>query len=183
MSESTRCDDDTVFIDCNEADHAGAILDILNDTIVNSTALYDYVPRPPGAMSRWFDVKRPNGFPVIGAVDSAGTLMGFASWGTFRAFPAYKYHRRAQRVCASRVSRPGFGRTPHAQDRRTRTQAQVHVLVGCIDATNVASIDLHTKLGFTHSSTVTQAGFKFGRWLDAAFYQLTLKTPAHPIDG
>lgn len=33
------------LIDCNEAEHAVAILEILNDAIVNSTALYDYVPR------------------------------------------------------------------------------------------------------------------------------------------
>jgi phosphinothricin acetyltransferase len=26
-------------------------------------------------------------------------------------------------------------------------------------------------------------GFKFGRWLDLAFWQLTLDTPAEPVDG
>jgi len=26
-------------------------------------------------------------------------------------------------------------------------------------------------------------GYKFGKWLDAAFYQLTLKTPDHPEEG
>lgn len=35
------------LIDCTEAEHSAAILDILNDAIVNSTALYDYHPRPP----------------------------------------------------------------------------------------------------------------------------------------
>src|SRR5690606_40507213 len=76
------------FIDCNEEQHAAAILAILNDAIVNSTALYDYVPRPPEAMVSWFATKRANGFPVVGVIDDSGTLMGFASWGTFRAFPA-----------------------------------------------------------------------------------------------
>ncbi|MFX6296384.1 N-acetyltransferase family protein, partial [Acinetobacter baumannii] len=63
----------------------------LNEAIVNSTALYDYVPRPPQAMETWFAAKRAGGFPVVGAVDASGKLLGFASWGTFRAFPAYKY--------------------------------------------------------------------------------------------
>ncbi|MDI9709009.1 GNAT family N-acetyltransferase, partial [Acinetobacter baumannii] len=63
--------------------------------------------------------------------------------------------------------------------RRAR-EAQVHVLVGCIDATNAGSIALHTKLGFVHAGTIAEAGFKFGRWLDAAFYQLKLETPAQP---
>ena len=58
-----------------------------------------------------------------------------------------------------------------------------HVMVGGIDADNAASIKLHLKFGFVHSGTVTQSGFKFGRWLNVAFYQLTLPTPAHPVDG
>ncbi len=53
-------------------------------------------------------------------------------------------------------------------------QAQFHVLIGCIDATNQASISLHEKMGFTHTGTFKQVGFKFGQWLDAAFYQLVL---------
>jgi phosphinothricin acetyltransferase len=59
----------------------------------------------------------------------------------------------------------------------------VHVLVGGIDAANSASIALHTQLGFTPCGVVRQAGFKFGRWLDLAFYQLILETPAQPVDG
>src|SRR5689334_4597020 len=79
------------LIECTEAAHAEAILEILNDAIVNSTALYDYVPRPREAMTAWFAAKRAGGFPVVGATDAMGHLLGFASWGTFRAFPAYKY--------------------------------------------------------------------------------------------
>ena len=28
-----------------------------------------------------------------------------------------------------------------------------------------------------------QVGFKFGRWLDLAFFQLLLETPTSPVDG
>jgi len=56
-------------IDCDEAEHAAAILEILNEAIVNSTVLYDYVPRPPLAMTAWFATKRANGSPVVGTSD------------------------------------------------------------------------------------------------------------------
>ena len=46
-----------------------------------------------------------------------------------------------------------------------------------------ASIALHEQLGFVHAGTVRHAAFKFGRWLDLAFYQLILPTPAAPVDG
>src|SRR3954465_6485826 len=71
--------------------HAGAILAILNEAIVNSTALYDYQPRTPAMMQTWFEAKAKGRFPIIGAVNEEGELLGFASYGTFRAWPAYKY--------------------------------------------------------------------------------------------
>ena len=174
---------DLRLVDCTEAEHAPAILDILNDAIVTSTALYDYVPRPPQAMATWFGTKRENGFPVIGAVDEAGSLVAFASWGTFRAFPAYKYTVEHS-VYVHRDHRGrGLGKLLMEELVRRAQAAGVHVMIGCIDATNAGSIALHERLGFAHTGTFRQVGFKFGRWLDAAFYQLTLPTPDHPVDG
>ncbi|GHC37697.1 N-acetyltransferase [Alcaligenes pakistanensis] len=171
------------FIDCTEERHAVAILEILNEAIVNSTALYDYVPRPPEAMASWFASKRSNGFPVVGVVDASGTLMGFASWGTFRAFPAYKYTVEHSVYVHHAHRGKGLGKILMSELITRARQAQVHVLVGCVDASNQGSIHLHQSLGFTHGGTFKEVGFKFGRWLDAAFYLLTLDTPDAPVDG
>ncbi|SEB25572.1 GNAT family N-acetyltransferase [Variovorax sp. YR216] len=175
--------DEVRLIECTEAEHAQVILEILNDAIVNSTALYDYVPRPREAMATWFAAKRAGGFPVVGAVDASGSLLGFASWGTFRSFPAYKYTVEHS-VYVHRDHRGrGLGERLLRELIRRAREAQLHVLVGCIDAANAGSIGLHTRLGFVHSGTMPQVGFKFGRWLDAAFYQLNLETPLEPRDG
>src|SRR3954471_2672224 len=79
------------LVACTYARHAGAILDILNDAIVNSTALYDYVPRPAESMVGWFKAKEDKNYPVLGLESDDGELVGFASYGPFRAWPAYKY--------------------------------------------------------------------------------------------
>ncbi|KVN97787.1 acetyltransferase [Burkholderia ubonensis] len=179
----TEHHDDVRFVDCSEAEHAAAILDILNEAIVNSTALYDYAPRPPQAMATWFATKRAGGFPVVGAIDASGRLLGFASWGTFRAFPAFKYTVEHSVYVHHEQRGRGLGERLLRELVRRARDAQVHVLVGCIDASNAGSIRLHTRLGFTHAGTLAQVGFKFGRWLDAAFYQLTLDTPDQPQDG
>lgn len=170
------------LIHCTEVEHAPAILAIFNEAIANSTALWEYQPRPPQAMKAWFATKRDHNFPVIGLEDE-GQLLGFASWGHFRAFAAYKYtvehsiyvHRDHRGKGAGRVLLQAL--VGLAQERG------VHTMVGGIDATNEASIGLHRSLGFEHAGTVAQAGFKFGRWLDLSFYQRVFETPSEPVDG
>lgn len=171
------------LVDCTHDRHADQILAILNDAIVNSTALYDYKPRPREAMATWFQAKQQGGFPVVGFENAQGELMAFASYGTFRAFPAFKYSVEHSVYVDGRFRGMGLGEAMmRVLIERARTH-QVHVLVGGIDASNEGSIRLHEKLGFTHAGTIKQAGFKFGRWLDLAFYQRVLDTPEHPVDG
>lgn len=171
------------LVRCTHERHAAAILDIFNDAILHSTALYDYKPRTPESMVGWFEAKRAGGFPVIGLEDWAGTLLGFASYGAFRAWPAYKYTVEHS-VYVHRDHRGrGLGRALLVELVAAARLNGLHALVGGIDAANAGSIALHERLGFRHAGTLPQVGFKFGRWLDLAFYQLLLDTPARPVDG
>ena len=171
------------LVACTEERHAGAILAIFNEAIANSTALYDYKPRAPETMGPWFAAKRAHGFPVIGAEDGAGRLMGFASYGTFRAWPAYKYTVEHSVYIEAAHRGTGLGRTLMEALIASAREHDVHTMVGAIDLQNAASLGLHQRLGFEHAGTVRQAAFKFGRWLDLAFVQLILETPLHPVDG
>jgi phosphinothricin acetyltransferase len=170
------------LVECNLAEHGSAILTILNDAIVRSTALYDYRPRDLSTMSGWFAAKERGGFPVCGAVDAAGALLGFATYGTFRAWPAYKYTVEHSVYVADGFRGRGIGQALMKRLIQSAEAQEKHVLIGGIDAENEASIAFHQKLGFEHAGTIRQAGFKFGRWLDLAFYQLTLATPLAPHD-
>ena len=171
------------LVPCTFERHAAAILDILNDAIVHSTALYDYQPRQMQNMVSWFEAKRAGNFPVIGIEDAQGQLLAFGSYGTFRAFPAFKYTVEHSVYVHKDQRGQGLGpRIMQAVIEAAKAQ-QIHALVGAIDASNAASIALHEKLGFKHVGTLPEVGFKFGRWLDLAFYQLLLQTPSHPVDG
>lgn len=171
------------LVDCTPQRHSAAILAIFNDAIVNSTALYDYEPRTPESMVKWFEAKARGNFPVIGVENDAGELLGFGSYGTFRAWPAYKYTIEHSLYVDNRFRGRGVGKALLTAIVQAAERQGYHVLVGGIDASNTASIRLHEKLGFTHCGTVKQSGFKFGRWLDLAFYQRILATPATPVDG
>ena len=171
------------FVSCTHDAHASEILSILNEAIVHSTALYDYHPRTPEHMLGWFQTKQSGSFPVIGALADDGVLMGFASYGTFRAWPAYKYSVEHSVYVHQDHRGKGLGRALMEQLIARAVEQEYHVLVGGIDTSNSVSIRLHESLGFVHSGTIRQAGFKFGRWLDLGFYQLVLPTPCCPVDG
>jgi phosphinothricin acetyltransferase len=169
----TRCD----------ASYSDQILAIFNEAILNSTALYDYQPRTKESMISWFENKRKGGFPVVGAISEAGELLGFASYGTFRAWPAYKYSVEHSIYVEAGQRGKGLGKLLLQEIIASARGQNYHSLIGGIDSQNEPSIQLHKRFGFQHGGTLREVGFKFGRWLDLDFYQLVLNTPARPIDG
>lgn len=171
------------IVRCTYSRHASQILEVFNEAILTSTALFDYEPRAPETMVAWFNAKESGNFPVIGIEGSDGQLLGFASYGTFRAWPAYKYSVEHSVYVHKDHRGKGLGRILMQQLISAAEEQNYHVLIGGIEAANSGSINLHEALGFSHVGTIRQAGFKFGRWLDLSFYQLILQTPTNPSDA
>jgi phosphinothricin acetyltransferase len=163
-------------------DQAPEILDIFNDVIASSTALYDYKPRSMANMESWFSAKQTGGFPVIGAFDDDGAVLGFASFGPFRAWPAYKYSVEHSVYIRADKRSMGIGGSLLASLIGEATRRDYHMMIGGIDSLNQASVRLHEKLGFNRCASIRHAGYKFGRWLDLEFYQLLLSTPGNPVE-
>ncbi len=171
------------IVKCTYERHALQILDIFNEVILTSTALFDYQPRSPESMWPWFQSKEMGQFPVIGIEDDHQQLLGFASYGTFRSWPAYQYSVEHSVYVHKDHRGKGLGHQLMLEIIAAARAQDYHLLVGGIEATNRASIALHQSLGFTYAGTIQEAGYKFGRWLDLSFYQLILPTPAHPSEG
>jgi phosphinothricin acetyltransferase len=171
------------IVSCDPGRHADAILAIYNEAILNSTALYDYRPRTPQMIEAWFKAKAAGNFPVIGAEDESGTLLGFGTFGKFRDWPAYKYTVEHSVYVEKRFRGRGIGRILLGEVIAAAQARGCHVLIGVIDGLNAPSLALHREFGFVPCATVKEAGFKFGRWLDVEFHQLILPTPSDPVDG
>lgn len=158
------------------------ILEIFNDAILNSTALYDYKIRTMETMYAWYDEKIAHNYPVIGAFDENNVLLGFATYGMFRVRPAYKYTVEHSVYVHPDKRGQGTGRILLREIIRKAEEQDFHVMVGVIDTSNEVSIKLHENEGFVLTGVMKEVGFKFGKWLDAAFYQLTLKSPLKPVE-
>ncbi|SDB80922.1 GNAT family N-acetyltransferase [Acinetobacter boissieri] len=162
------------MIECSFEKHASQILNIFNHAILHSTALYEYEERSLNDVKHWFENKALHHFPVIGIENEHGILMGFASYGTFRNFPANLYTVEHSVYVDQSYRGKGLAIQLIQALMQKAKQQGMHTMIGGIDASNVASIALHKKLGFTHAGTLSEVGFKFGRWLDLAFYQKIL---------
>lgn len=152
------------------------ILEIYNDAILNTTAVYTYNPQTLASREAWFENKLNNQEPVL-VYDERGEAIAFATYGSFRDWPAYQYsiehsiyvnkHHRGKGIASQLLSEI----IQSARNNGYRT------LVAGIDAKNDYSIYLHKKFKFKHSGTIQNVGYKFDKWLDLAFYQLDL-TPS-----
>ena len=158
------------------------ILDIFNDAILNSTALYEYKVRTLERMNAWYADKIKGDYPVVGAFAQDGKLLGFSTYGMFRVQPAYKYTLEHSVYVRCDMRGHGLGKVLLQEIIRKAQEQNFHSLIGVIDADNTVSIKLHENEGFVHVGVLKESGYKFGRWLDAAFYQLRLKTPEVPTE-
>ena len=158
------------------------ILDIYNDVILTTTAVYDYKPHTIEMRKQWFDTKKEQGFPVFVA-DEDGRVVGLSSIGPFRAWAAYKYSVENSVYVAKDCRGKGIASLLIPPLIDAAKKLQMHTIIASIDATNEASLKLHKHFGFEEVAHFRQVGFKFGRWLDLKFLQLILTTPDNPVES
>lgn len=150
-----------------------AILPIYNDAVVNTTAVYDYVPRELPAQEKWFAAKLEQKLPVLVAVVD-GAVAGFASFGSFRPWPAYLHTVENSIYVAPERRGAGIGAALLGPLIERARAAGYHTMVAGIDASNVASLRLHAKFGFAEAGHFREVGWKFDRWLNLLFLQKML---------
>lgn len=158
------------------------ILDIYNDAIINTTAVYSYKTHTLEQRIEWYENKVNEGFPIIVFEDNQ-KVVGFATYGPFRAWPAYKYTIEHSVYVHKEARGKGIGSFLLQELIRLANEKGYATLVAGIDASNNASILMHKKLGFTEAGIIRKAGYKFGKWLDLAFYQYSLVGPKQPFEG
>jgi phosphinothricin acetyltransferase len=156
-----------------DADLAG-ILAIHNHAVRNETAIWSETPAHLEDRREWRHARLAKGYPVLVA-DEGGRVLGFGTFGDFRAYEGYRFTVEHSVYVAADARRRGLGTlllTRLIEDARAMGK---HVMVGGIAADNAASLALHARLGFTETARMPQVGYKFGRWLDLVFLQKMLE--------
>lgn len=157
-------------------DDLPAILEIYNDAILNTTAVYSSEVHSLEMRREWFEARVRDGYPVF--VSHAGSsITGFCSYGAFRVWPAYQFTVEGSVYVHPDHRGRGVGKAliPPLLDHARR--AGKHAFIAGIDSSNTASIRLHQGFGFRQVAHFREVGWKFDRWLDLLFFELILNQP------
>ncbi|MEA5670240.1 N-acetyltransferase family protein [Pseudomonas sp. MH2] len=155
------------------------ILDIYNDAVRNTTAIWNEQQVDLANRKAWVAARVEQGYPVLVAVDESGVL-GYASFGDWRTFEGYRF--TVEHSVYVRGDQRGKGLGPVLMQlliERARSCGK-HVMVAAIESGNAASVRIHERLGFVVTGQMPQVGVKFGRWMDLTLMQLVLNPGAEP---
>ncbi|KAG2177575.1 hypothetical protein INT44_008087 [Umbelopsis vinacea] len=168
--------------DATEAD-LPTIVEIYNEQILNSSSLFVYSPVGLDNRLEWFRTCKSKGFPIIVAAKKASDQEGeikqeevaaYCSLGTFRDKPAYNASAEVSLYVHVNHRRQGLGKVLMEKIIKMADEIDIHAIVASITIENSVSLNLYSKLGFRNIGTFKDSGYKFGRWLDVAFYELIL---------
>ena len=102
-------------------------------------------------------------------------VIGYAFASAHRERPAYQWSVDVSAYVAAGCRRRGIGRALYtALFEILRSQGFYKAFAG-IALPNLASIGLHTAMGFEAVGVYRGAGYKLGAWHDVGWYQLTLQ--------
>ncbi|MDJ1114194.1 GNAT family N-acetyltransferase [Microbacterium dauci] len=162
---------------------AERIAEIYNDAVQHTTAIWNDETVDAANRRGWIADRQAHGFPVIVAVDADDDVLGYASFGPWRAFDGYRHTVEHSVYVRGDQRGAGLGPALMAELVERARQRGTHVMVAGIDAENAGSIRLHERMGFAATGTLRQVGMKFGRWLDLTFMQLVLDERPAPPEG
>ncbi|CAN5168842.1 GNAT family N-acetyltransferase [soil metagenome] len=149
------------------------ILDIYNDAILNTTAVFQYDVHTIEMRKEWFAQKQKDGFPVFVAVED-NTAVGFSTFGPFRNWQGYRFSVEHSIYVHVNHRGKGIGKLLMQPLIDAAKQMNMHTIIAGIDADNKTSIHFHKQFGFTEVGYIKEVGWKFERWLDLVFMQLLI---------
>jgi phosphinothricin acetyltransferase len=154
------------------------------DDLAEVSAIYDHQARTsvstfdeesPGP-ERWASkvgAGRP-GEHVLVVVSEDGDVRGYAESSLFRDRSAYALTREVSVYLGLDAQEQGYGRRLYDELLGLLRADGMHLAVAVIALPNPGSEALHRSCGFTQVGVIEQVGWKFGAWVDTAYWQLRL---------
>jgi L-amino acid N-acyltransferase YncA len=123
------------------------VTEIYNEVLTTSTAIYSDQPAKLEERIAWWKSRLQQGYPVLVAVDE-GAIIGFATFGDFRAWPGYRFTVEGTIHIHSSSRSRGVGTALLEKLIECARVAGKHSLMAGVDSENVASLQFLKRHGF-----------------------------------
>ena len=156
--------------ECLDAD-VPRICDIYNHYIRETVVTFEETPLPVTEMAcRIAEVRKR--FPWL-VIESEGVVAGYAYAALWKTRSAYRFAVESTIYLAPDALGRGLGTALYTALLEALPECDAHRVLGCISLPNEPSVALHEKLGFKKIGIFDEVGFKFGRWVDVGYWELT----------
>jgi L-amino acid N-acyltransferase YncA len=151
-----------------------AVTDIYAYHVLHGTGSFEIDPPDVPEMARRMADVGIRGLPYFVA-EIGNTVVGYAYATLYRPRVAYRFTLEDSVYVHHEYAGRGIGTALLEELIRACRDWGCRQLVAVIgDSQNTASIRVHEKFGFRHSGVLRSVGFKFDRWIDTVFMQLSL---------
>lgn len=164
---------DPIVRDATTAD-LPAVAAIYTHYVLNTTITFNTQVRTPREWTERFVEEVEDGPYHLLVAEVDGIVAGYVETQRFRPKPAYDRSIELSIYVAPDTQARGTGGALLGALLARLEGSEFHRLYSIIALPNDVSVRFHEKWGFEHRGTLTEAGHKFGRYLDVAFYERAL---------
>ncbi len=106
--------------------------------------------------------------------EERGEILGYAYAHEFKSRPAYNHSVEVSVYIKNDAVQKGIGTELYRCLFPKIYQTDVHAIIAGIALPNDASIRLHEKMGMEKVAHFREVGFKLGRWIDVAYWEMII---------
>ena len=148
-----------------------ALTAIYNHYIVQTPITFDLRTYEPGERRAWFDEHGSSGRHRLLVAENDGQVVGYASASRWRPKAAYDTTVESSVYCRKGATGCGIGTQLYEALFAAIADLDVHRIVAGVTLPNPASVALHQRFGFRRVGVFTEAGRKFDKYWDVAWFQ------------
>jgi phosphinothricin acetyltransferase len=149
---------------------AGALSDIYNYYVLNTVVTFEEQPITALDMSSRIAEVTDAELPWLVA-EQDHEIVGFAYASKWKGRCAYRHSVEVTVYLSHLMTAKGLGSALYTELFQILRENSIHVVLGGISLPNDASIALHEKFGMSKVAHFEEVGFKFGNWVDVAYWQ------------
>ena len=151
-----------------------AVAAIYTHYVLKTTATFATSVRTPAVWLERYRAKVVDGPHTMLVAERGASVAGYVETSRFRPQDSYDTAIETSIYVAPDQSGHGVGTALYTELFERLAGSDLHRAFAVIALPNAASIAIHERFGFVQRGVLTEAGRKFGRWLDVAYLERAL---------